>query len=46
MALLCITHHHSVHEGGWVMALRDGATGHEQDCWTFTPPLRRRRLRP
>ena len=46
-ALLCVTHHHSVHEGGWAMALRSGASGHEQGCWEFTaPPLRRRPLRP
>ena len=47
LALLCPTHHVAVHEGGWTMALRDGATGHEQGCWEFTPPLSRtRRLRP
>lgn len=45
-ALLCVTHHHAVHEGGWAMALRPGATGHEQGCWTFTPPEVRRRPRP
>ncbi len=47
LALLCPTHHVAVHEGGWTMALRPGATGHEQGCWEFTPPLTRsRRLRP
>jgi hypothetical protein len=47
LALLCVTHHHAVHEGGWTMHLRPGYTGHEQGCWTFTePPLRRRPLRP
>ncbi len=47
LALLCPTHHVAVHEGGWTMALRDGATGHEQGCWEFTAPLTRgRRLRP
>jgi hypothetical protein len=46
-ALLCLAHHHAVHEGGWTTALQPGATGHEPGCWTFTPPLLRgRRLRP
>ena len=38
LALLCVAHHHAVHEGGWTMRLRPGATGHEHDCWEFTPP--------
>ena len=47
MALLCPTHHVAVHEGGWTMTLRPGATGHETGCWQFTePPLRLRRTRP
>lgn len=47
LALLCLTHHVAVHEGGWALTLKPGATGHEQDCWQFTPPLQRsRRLRP
>lgn len=47
LALLCPTHHVAVHEGGWTMSLRPGATGHETDCWQFTePPTRRRRTRP
>jgi hypothetical protein len=47
LALLCITHHHALHEGGWTMALKAGFTGHEKGCWEFTPPpLRRRRFRP
>jgi len=46
-ALLCVTHHHAVHEGGWTMALRADCTGHEHSCWDFEPPpLRRRPLRP
>jgi hypothetical protein len=46
-ALMCVAHHHAVHEGGWTMRLRDGATGHELACWEFEPPpLGRRRLRP
>ncbi len=47
MALLCPTHHVAVHEGGWTLALKAGATGHERGCWQFTPPpLRARRARP
>ena len=47
LALLCVTHHVAVHEGGWTMALKPGWTGHEQGCWDFTPPpLRARRVRP
>ncbi len=47
LALLCVTHHMALHEGGWTMALRPGLTGHERGCWEFTPPpLRARRLRP
>ena len=47
LALMCVAHHHAVHEGGWTMRLRDGLTGHEQGIWEFEPPpLRRRRLRP
>lgn len=47
LVLLCVTHHRAVHEGGWTLALRAGASGHENGCWEFTPPpLTRRRLRP
>ena len=47
MALMCVAHHHAVHEGGWTMRLRAGATGHEQNFWEFDPPpSRRRRLQP
>jgi len=49
MALVCVAHHHAVHEGGWTMRLRDGFTGHERGCWEFEPPSaarRRRRVRP
>jgi len=47
LALMCVAHHHAVHEGGWTMALKASASGHEQGCWQFVPPpLRRRRLRP
>ena len=47
LALLCVAHHHAVHEGGWTMQLAAGRTGHESGCWEFAPPpLRRRRLQP
>ncbi|MBI1379372.1 MAG: DUF222 domain-containing protein [Frankiales bacterium] len=47
LALLCVAHHHAVHEGGWAMALRALSGGHDRGCWEFTPPsLHRRRLRP
>ena len=47
MVLLCPSHHVAVHEGGWTLALKAGATGHERGCWLFTPPtLRSRRARP
>jgi hypothetical protein len=39
-ALLCVAHHHAVHEGGWTMTLKYGFTGHERDCWDVTPPHR------
>jgi hypothetical protein len=38
LALLCVRHHHAVHEGGWDIRLKPGATGHETGCWAFTPP--------
>lgn len=43
MALLCVAHHHAVHEGGWTMRLAAGSSGHERGCWEFTPPPTRRR---
>ena len=47
MALMCVAHHHAVHEGGWTLRPRAGATGHEQNSWEFEPPpLHRRRLQP
>lgn len=45
LALLCVAHHHAVHEGGWSIRLKPGCTGHERDCWESTPPLLRRRSR-
>ncbi len=48
LALLCVTHHVAVHEGGWSMRLRPGLTGREQDCWEFSLPVgpARRPARP
>jgi hypothetical protein len=41
--LLCVRHHHAVHEGGWRITraadIPPGGTG----CWEFTPPARRTR---
>ena len=45
LALLCVTHHVAVHEGGWTLALKPGATGHERGCWKFTPPPPKTRTR-
>ena len=47
LALVCVAHPVALPQGGWTLALRPGVTGHERDCWEFTPPpLRARRLRP
>ncbi len=39
--LLCVRHHHAVHEGGWSIAPTDGIDPHTTGCWTFTPPRTR-----
>jgi hypothetical protein len=43
--LLCVRHHHAVHEGGWSLSrepgIPPGGTGH----WQFAPPERPRRPR-
>ncbi len=39
--LLCVRHHHAVHEGGWTIAPTDGVDPHTTGCWTFTPPRSR-----
>jgi hypothetical protein len=39
-ALLCVHHHHAVHEGGWTITRTPGTTAHQSGCWTFTPPRR------
>jgi hypothetical protein len=38
LALVCVKHHHAVHEGGWTMARTPGAHPHETGCWTASPP--------
>lgn len=40
LALLCVRHHMSVHEGGWTMSRTPGTAAHETGCWTFHPPPR------
>ncbi len=39
--LLCVRHHHTVHEGGWTVTRTDGIDPHTTGCWTFTPPRTR-----
>ena len=40
--LLCSRHHHYVHEGGWTITLRAGASYTQPGCWAFTRPHRPR----
>ena len=39
--LLCVKHHHAVHEGGWTITSTAGIGPHTTGCWTFTPPRTR-----
>ena len=39
--LLCVRHHHAVHEGGWTITRTDGVDPHTTGCWTFAPPRTR-----
>jgi hypothetical protein len=41
LVLLCVKHHHAVHEGGWTITPTDGVDPHTTGCWTFTPPRTR-----
>jgi hypothetical protein len=41
--LLCVRHHHAVHEGRWRMARAADVPPGGSGCWVFTPPERRRR---
>ncbi|MFN8158057.1 MAG: DUF222 domain-containing protein [Candidatus Nanopelagicales bacterium] len=38
LALLCVRHHVSVHEGGWTITRTPGTTPYETGCWTLAPP--------
>jgi len=40
LALLCVRHHISVHEGGWTITRTPGTTPYETGCWTLAPPRR------
>ena len=40
LALLCVRHHISVHEGGWSISRTPGTTPYETGCWTLAPPRR------
>jgi len=42
--LLCVRHHHAVHEGGWRIARAAGIPPGGTGAWELTPP--ERRLRP
>jgi hypothetical protein len=39
--LLCVRHHHAVHEGGWTITRATGIPPGATGCWQFTPPERR-----
>jgi hypothetical protein len=39
--LLCVRHHHSVHEGGWTISRTAGIPPGGTGAWTFAPPARR-----
>ena len=41
LALLCVRHHISVHEGGWTITPTPGVAPNETGYWTFTPPPER-----
>jgi hypothetical protein len=38
LALLCVKHHHAVHEGGWTMSRTPGVHPHQTGCWSTAPP--------
>ena len=40
LSLLCVRHHHAVHEGRWRMTRTPGVGARESGCWTFHPPDR------
>jgi hypothetical protein len=41
--LLCVRHHHAVHEGGWTIARAPGIPPGGSGTWDVTPPARRHR---
>ena len=41
--LLCVRHHHAVHEGGWSITRTAGLPPGGTGFWEFTPPDRQRR---
>jgi hypothetical protein len=43
LILLCVRHHHAVHEGGWTITRAAGIPPGGTGCWEFTPPARQRR---
>jgi hypothetical protein len=43
MILLCVRHHHAVHEGGWTITRAAGIPPGGTGCWAFTPPARQPR---
>ncbi len=43
MLLLCVRHHHAVHEGGWLITRAAGIPPGGTGCWEFTAPARPRR---
>jgi hypothetical protein len=38
LALLCVRHHHAVHEGRWRITPTAGSSPHESGHWTLHPP--------
>lgn len=40
--LLCVRHHHAVHEGGWTLRRRHGVPATTSGAWAFDPPPRPR----
>jgi hypothetical protein len=43
LVLLCVRHHHAVHEGGWTITRATGVPPGGSRAWEFTPPERRHR---
>jgi len=41
--VLCVRHHHAVHEGGWSITRATGIPPGGTGAWEFTPPARRTR---